>query len=124
MRIGNLPGVFVPVAGFRHRNGARLGNKQPGRERHRGRSRLPHGGGCKEAAMLDTILHDRIRELEGKLRQNAPATKADIDDLQARLAKIEKLLETLCRDMHSSSSQRVWRFRRGEEHPSRRNVAA
>jgi len=74
--------------------------------------------------MLDTILHDRIRELEGKLRQNAPATKADIDELHERLVKIEKALETLCRDMHPSSSQRMWRFRRSEEHPSRRNVAA
>jgi hypothetical protein len=74
--------------------------------------------------MLDTILHDRIRELEGKLRRSATATKADIDELHERLAKIERVLETLCRDLHSPSSQRVWRFRRGEDHHSRRNVAA
>ena len=74
--------------------------------------------------MLDTILHDRIRELEGKLRQNAPATKADIDELRERLAKIETILETLCREAQSPSSHRAWRFRRGEDHHSRRNVAA
>ena len=75
--------------------------------------------------MLDTILHDRVRELEGKLRQAAPATKADIDELHGRLAKIEALLETMCKDMHiGSHSQRNWRFRRGNEHQGRRNIAA
>ena len=79
-----------------------FGTRPWGRERHRGVDVYLHGGGCKEAAMLDTILHDRIRELEGKLRQNAPATKADIDELRERLAKIETILETLCRDAQSA----------------------
>lgn len=75
--------------------------------------------------MQDTILHDRVRELEGKLRHTAPATKADIDELYDRLAKIEALLDTMCKDMHiGAHSQRSWRFRRGNEHQARRNMAA
>ena len=75
--------------------------------------------------MQDTILHDRVRELEGKLRHTAPATKADIDDVHARLAKIEALLDTMCKDMHiGSHNQRSWRFRRGNEHQASRNMAA
>jgi hypothetical protein len=75
--------------------------------------------------MLDTILHDRIRELEGKLRQSAPATKADIDELHERLKKIEAVLDTICRDSHvAQSGQRTWRFRRGGEQHARRNIAA
>jgi hypothetical protein len=74
--------------------------------------------------MLDTILHDRIRELEGRLRQTAPATKADIDELHERLARIEAGLETLARDVHpATSGPRNWRFRRGNDH-ARRNIAA
>jgi len=75
--------------------------------------------------MQDTILHDRVRELEGKLRNTSPATKADIDELHARLAKIEALLDAMCKDMHlGTHGQRGWRFRRGNEHHSRRNMAA
>jgi hypothetical protein len=75
--------------------------------------------------MLDTILHDRVRELEGKLRQTAPATKADIDELHARLAKIEAVLETICRDLQlGSPTQRNWRVRRSHDHHARRNIAA
>jgi hypothetical protein len=74
--------------------------------------------------MQDSILHDRVRELEGKLRHTAPATKADIDEVHARLAKIEALLDTMCKDMHiGAHNQRGWRFRRGNEH-TRRNMAA
>ena len=85
-----------------------------------------HMGGRQErAAMQDTILHDRVLELEGKLRNTAPATKSDIDDVHARLAKIEALLDAMCKDMHvGAHNQRSWRFRRGNEHQSRRNMAA
>jgi hypothetical protein len=72
--------------------------------------------------MLDTILHDRVRELEGKLRQAAPATKADVDELHQRLAKIEAVLDTMCQDLHLG--QRSWRSRRGNEHHPRRHMAA
>jgi hypothetical protein len=73
--------------------------------------------------MLDTILHDRIRELEGKLRQAAPATKADIDEVHARLGKIEAVLDSIFRDLHPASGQR-WRLRRSSDHHSGRNIAA
>jgi hypothetical protein len=73
----------------------------------------------------DTILHDRVRELEGKLREAAPATKADLDEMHERLARIETVLETICRELHvGPSHQRGWRFRRGHDHSSRRNIAA
>jgi hypothetical protein len=73
--------------------------------------------------MQDTILHDRVRELEGKLRHTAPATKADIDDVHARLAKIEAVLDAMCKDMHiGQHNHRSWRFRRGNEH-ARRHAA-
>jgi len=75
--------------------------------------------------MLDTILHDRIRELEGKLRHTAPATKADIDELHERLGKIEVSLDALGRDLlPGSPGQRNWRLRHGNDHHARRNIAA
>jgi hypothetical protein len=75
--------------------------------------------------MLDTILHDRIRELEGKLRHTTPATKADIDELHERLGKIEASLDALCRGLlPGSPGQRGWRLRRDNDHQARRNIAA
>ena len=41
----------------------------------------------------DTSLHNRVRELEGKLRDTAPATKADVDELHVgRIAPGGKVL--------------------------------
>ena len=45
--------------------------------------------------MYEGQLYDHIRELERELRNRTPASKSDIDDLNERLARIEKSLAAL-----------------------------
>jgi hypothetical protein len=49
---------------------------------------------------MEDILHDHIRELERKLRDCTPASKAEVNDIQDRLTKIEA---TLMRIEHAVS---------------------
>jgi hypothetical protein len=49
--------------------------------------------------MLESAIHDQVRELERKLRDTTPASKADIDELSERLAVIEHTLAAMGRAM-------------------------
>ena len=53
--------------------------------------------------MLESAIHDQVRDLERRLRDRTPASKADIDEINERLMKIEHALAAMSHVMRSNS---------------------